>query len=166
MKIGVMGYSGAGKSTLADLLGENYSLPVLHLDATFWFGDWQHRTREEQSAIVRKFMADNADGWVIDGNYQKICLERFSECDTVYFLNYNRLFCLTQAIKRYKKYKGCTRPDCPCPEKFDLEFLCWILFKCRTRKRRRNYKEILAMSQGNKFIFKKRKQLKKHLSTL
>lgn len=161
-----MGYSGAGKSTLAEILGEQYSLPVLHLDATYWYGDWQHRTREEQSDIVRKFMDDNADGWVIDGNYYKICLERFSECDAIYFLNYNRFFCLRQAIKRYKKYKGCVRPDCPCLEKFDAEFVRWLLYKGRTRGKRKKYKEILSTVTGNKFVFKNRKQLEKHLKTI
>ena len=79
MKICVTGYSGAGKSTLAKILGKKYNLPVLHLDATFWFGNWQHRTREEQANIVRSFMKENSQGWVIDGNYFHISLVRFEE---------------------------------------------------------------------------------------
>lgn len=40
MKICVIGYSGAGKSTLAQILGNKFNLPVLHMDATYWYGDW------------------------------------------------------------------------------------------------------------------------------
>ena len=166
MKICIIGYCGAGKTTLADILGEKYSLPVLHLDATFWYGDWEKRSREEQSAIVNKFMTENSDGWVIDGNYAKICLERFFECDVVYFLNYNRFFCLRQVIKRHKKYKGTVRPDCPCPEKLDAEFMRWLLYKGRTLKKREVFKNLLSISSGKKYIFKNRKQLEKHLSSL
>ncbi len=166
MKICIIGYSGAGKSTLADILGEKYSLPVLHLDATFWYGDWQSRSREEQSAIVKKFMSDNCDGWVIDGNYAKICLERFSECDTVYFLNYNRFVCFRQAVKRFKKHKGTVRHDCPCIEKLDAEFVYWLLYKGRTRKKREVIANLLKISSGKKYVFKNRKQLEKHLSSL
>ena len=122
MKICVTGYSGAGKSTLAKFLGEIYNLPVLHLDATFWYGNWQHRTREEQTKLVRTFMTENPQGWVIDGNYFHICLERFEECDSLFFLNYNRFFCFKEAVKRYKKYKGTARGDCPCKEKFGFRF--------------------------------------------
>lgn len=166
MKICIIGYSGAGKSTLADILGKKLSLPVLHLDATFWYGDWQSRSREEQSSIVKKFMLDNSEGWVIDGNYAKIRLERFSECDAVYFLNYNRFVCFRQAVKRYKKNKGTVRPDCPCPEKLDAEFIRWLLFEGRTYKRRKIIKRLLTMANGSKYIFKNRKQLEKHLSSI
>ncbi len=132
MKICIIGYSGSGKSTLADLLGEKYALPVLHMDATFWYGNWQYRSREEQSDIVRKFMSENSDGWIIEGNYAKICLDRFTECDKVYFLNCNRFVCFKQAVKRFKENKGTVRADCPCPEKLDAEFIFWgvWLFIC------------------------------------
>lgn len=166
MKICIIGYCGAGKTTLADILSEKHSLPVLHLDATFWYGNWEKRSREEQSIIVKKFIDDNPDGWVIDGNYAKICLERFSQCDTVYFLNYNRFFCFRQAVKRYKKYKGTVRADCPCLEKLDAEFIYWLLYKGRTRKKREVIKNLLSISSAKKYIFKNRKQLEKHLSSI
>ncbi len=166
MKICIIGFSGSGKSTLAKLLGEKYSLPVLHLDATFWYGDWQYRTKEEQSEIVKNFMNENSDGWVIDGNYAKISLERFSQCDAVYFLNYNRFVCFKQAVKRYKQNRGTVRPDCPCLEKLDAEFVSWLLFIGRTHKRRNIIKRLLSLSSGTKYVFKNRKQLEEHLKTL
>lgn len=166
MKICVTGYSGAGKSTLAKILGEKYNLPVLHLDATFWFGNWQHRTREEQAKIVRLFMEKNPQGWVIDGNYFHICLERFKECDKVFFLNYNRFFCFSSALKRYKKYKGAVRGDCPCKEKFDFEFALWILHKGRTRRQKFLFKNNLSACKGGVLVFKSRKKLNKYLAEL
>ncbi len=166
MKICIIGYSGSGKSTLADLLGEKYALPVLHMDATFWYGNWQYRSREEQSDIVRKFMSENSDGWIIEGNYAKICLDRFTECDKVYFLNYNRFVCFKQAVKRFKENKGTVRPDCLCPEKLDAEFIFWLLFAGRTRKRRKIVKNLFEKASGKKYVFKNRRQLIKHLSSL
>lgn len=163
MKICVTGYSGAGKSTFAKFLGEIYNLPVLHLDATFWYGNWQHRTREEQTKLVRTFMTENPQGWVIDGNYFHICLERFEECDSLFFLNYNRFFCFKEAVKRYKKYKGTARGDCPCKEKFDFEFAYWILLKGRTRRQKRKFKNAISGCKGEVFAFKSRRKLNKFL---
>lgn len=163
MKICIIGYSGSGKSTLAVQLGQKCGLPVLHLDATFWYGDWQQRSAEEQAFIVRKFMDDNPDGWVIDGNYKKICPERFEECDKLIFLNYNRFFCYKEAKKRYKTNRGNVRPDCPCIEKFDFEFKKWILFEGRTRKIKAGYKDLINRCKGEVFIFKSRKQLLKNI---
>ena len=120
MKICIIGYSGSGKSTLADLLGEKYALPVLHMDATFWYGNWQYRSREEQSDIVRKFMSENSDGWIIEGNYEKL----------------------------------------------DAEFIFWLLFVGRTRKRRKIVKNLFEKASGKKYVFKNRRQLIKHLSSL
>lgn len=162
MKICVIGHSGAGKSTLAHTLGEKYGVPVLHLDATFWYGDWQNRSRAEQSVIVNNFMQEN-DGWVIDGNYFHICLNRFEECDAVYFLNFNRFFCFKEALKRYKKYKGTVRPDCPCYEKFDFEFAKWILLDGRSKKKKAQIKNILSICNGKSLTFKTRKDLNRFL---
>lgn len=165
MKICIIGHSGSGKSTLAEILGEKYGLPVLHLDATFWYGNWQSRTREEQTSIVEDFLCKNTGGWIIEGNYFKICLQRFAECDKLYFLDYNRLFCFKSAYGRYKKYKGTCRPDCPCMEKFDWEFAWWILHKGRTRKHKKQFAEAVG-SCTNAHVFKTRKRLNEYLDTL
>ena len=72
MRIQIIGYSGSGKSTLARRLGELYGLPVLHLDAVQFYGNWNERSLEEQNALVQKFLEKN-EGWVIDGNYARVC---------------------------------------------------------------------------------------------
>ena len=70
-KIQIIGFSGSGKSTLAGILAERLSLPVLYLDTVYWLPGWKERSREEQSEILGKFLADHPHGWVIDGNYRK-----------------------------------------------------------------------------------------------
>lgn len=160
-----MGYSGSGKSTLAVILGQKYNIPVLHLDATFWYGDWQSRSRKEQQEEVGKFLSENEE-WVIDGNYFKISPGRFADCDKLFFLNYNRFYCYRQACRRYKKYKGSVRPDCPCPEKFDAEFKSWLLKQGRTRERKQKYREIIADCKGEVLEFRSRKKLMRYLKSL
>ena len=165
MKICVLGFSGSCKSTLARFLGERLNLPVLHLDCVFWYGDWQSRTREEQEIKVNEFIAANPESWVIDGNYLKIFRERAELCDEIYFLNFNRFFCYSQALTRYKKYKGEARPDLPCREKFDFEFKKWLLFDGRTKKRRNELKNFVFDAKGAVFEFKKQKDLEKFLKS-
>ena len=46
------------------------------------------------------------DSWIIDGNFLNNASNRFSECDTVFFLDLNRFICMRSVIKRHKQYKG------------------------------------------------------------
>ena len=103
MKIQIIGYSGSGKSTLAKTLANHYNLPLLYLDAVNFYDNWQERTFEEKNAIVEKFLNDNPDGWVIDGNYSNIGKRRFEESDITIFLNYNRFYCYKMAKQRFKE---------------------------------------------------------------
>ncbi|MBO7508145.1 MAG: AAA family ATPase, partial [Clostridia bacterium] len=102
MKIEVIGYAGSGKSTLAKTLADIYNIPVLHLDNTKFFGDWQERTVEEQTKIVQDFLDAN-ENWVIDGNFTKICPQRFEMTDMTIYLNFNRFKCFWSAYKRAKQ---------------------------------------------------------------
>ena len=63
MKIAILGTSGSGKSTLAKRLGETYGLPVLHMDTVHFLPGWVERPFEEEEAIVRQFLDENAGGW-------------------------------------------------------------------------------------------------------
>lgn len=166
MKICIIGHSGAGKSTLARALGEKYSIPVLHLDNTYWYDDWQERPRSEQSAQVVEFMENNPENWIIEGNYLDVCPNRFDDCDRIYFLDFGRFLCFKQARKRYKEYKGQVRPDCPCKEKFDLSFALWILYYGRTKERYEWYADVMSRCEGDKFVFKNTKELDGYLASL
>lgn len=164
MKIQIIGYSGSGKSTLAKLLAEHFNLPLLYLDHVQFYDDWKIRNNCEQQQIVKDFLDSNSS-WVIDGNYSKIQPQRFQECDTIIFLNYNRIFCLVSCIQRYFQYKGTPRESCPCNEKMDLEFIRWILYEGRTKKARRKHLENLSKCQGTKLVFKNRKLLTQYLKS-
>ncbi len=166
MKIQIIGYSGSGKSTLAKKLGVIYNIPVLHLDNTKFYGDWQERTAEEQTAIVKDFLNNNKNGWVIDGSYSSICPERFEESDITIYMNFNRFKCFWSAYKRYWKHRKVNRDSCPCRDKFDFSFATWILFRGRTKKRKQQHLDNLNKTKGKKYIFKNRKQVNKFVDTL
>ncbi|MCH5153518.1 MAG: DNA topology modulation protein FlaR [Clostridiales bacterium] len=162
MKIQIIGYSGSGKSTLARQLGEIANLPVLHMDSTHFYGDWQERTAEEQTDIVRNFLATN-DSWVIDGNYTSVATERFAMTDVTIFMDFPRLRCFWAAYRRARKYRGTPRPDLPCPDKFDRSFRRWILFDSRTRAFRKKIMGNLNATSGRKVVLKNRRQVKAFL---
>ena len=160
MKIQIIGYSGSGKSTLAQKLGEIAGIPVLHLDSTHFYGDWQERTAEEQAEIVRDFLAAN-DSWVIDGNFTSVATERFSMTDMTVFLDFNRLFCFFSAYRRSRKYRGQARPDLGVVEKFDHSFRRWLLIDGRTKERKRKHLSNLNATSGQKVVLKNRRQVRK-----
>jgi len=162
IKIQIIGYSGSGKSTLAKMLGEYYNIPYLHLDNVQFYGEWEERTKEEQTKIVDKFLSEN-DSWVIDGNYSKVSPIRFEISDITIYLNYNRFYCYRMCKKRYKMHKDSPRESCPCKEKFDKDFKNWILFEGRTKERKQKHLSNLNKTKGQKLIFRNRKELNKWL---
>lgn len=110
MKIAILGTSGSGKSTLAKRLGEAYGLPVLHMDTVHFLPGWVERPFEEEEAIVRQFLDENAGGWVIDGNYRKTCYaRRLEEADKIIVLWFSPLVCLWRAVRRWQQNKGRVR---------------------------------------------------------
>lgn len=166
MKIQIIGYSGSGKSTLAQALGRLYGIPVLHLDNLHWYGTWQERSDEEMSKLVEEFIAENAQGYVIDGNYSRIAPRRFAESDMTVFLDLGRLFCYFSAWRRYRKWRGTPRDSCPCPEKFDKTFRRWLLRDGRTPARQQKHLENLKKTKGRQIILKNRRDIRRLLKTL
>ena len=112
MKIAILGHCGSGKSTLARQLGEKYDLPVLHFDAIHFLPGWVETDRPYKREKVNAFLDENPEGWVMDGNYFKICAERrFAEADHIIYLDFPRRLCLPRVLKRWIHYRGKTRPD-------------------------------------------------------
>ena len=164
MKIAVIGYSGAGKSTLARKLGISYNCEVLHLDSVHFASDWTERTDEEMTADVGLFM--EKENWIIDGNYSSILYkQRMEEADRIVILNFNRFSCLRRAYKRYLMFKGNVRPDVAdgCYEKFDREFVRWILWEGRTEKARKRYRNTAASYPQKTIVLKNQAQLDRFL---
>ena len=167
MKIAVIGYSGAGKSTLARTLGERYGIPVLHFDTVHWAPGWQERNKAEAHQIVHKFMEQS--GWVIDGTYTKYEYQRrMTEADVIIFLDFSRLNCFIRAWKRYFRNRGKTRADmCEgCPERMDLEFMWWILWKGRTRGKKEEFRRLLAEYPDKTVVLKSQKEIDEYLEGL
>lgn len=162
MKIQIIGYSGAGKSTLAKALSEKYDLPLLYLDKIKFYDDWKEHSNEEITNEVQTFL-DNNDSWVIDGNYSSICPERFSQCDIIIFLNYNRFYCFLKCFQRYLKYRSTPRESLGINDKFDSEFRRWILHDGRTKTRKIKHLNNLNKCQGTKLVFNNIHQLNRFL---
>lgn len=160
MKIQIIGYSGSGKSTLATRLGEIAGIDVLHLDSTHFYGNWQERTDEEQTAIVRQFLATH-ESWVLDGNWRRIAPERYQMTDITILLMLNRWTCFRAAYKRYRKYRDVSRPDLGCPEKFDKSFRRWVFWEGRKKSRKQTLYEGLNATSGQKVVLKTRRQVEK-----
>ena len=165
VKIAIIGYSGAGKSTAARMLGEKLGIPVLHLDTVYHMPGWHVRPNEESIDIVSKFMTDN-DSWVIDGNYKAIIQQRrFEQSDIIIFFDFDRFTCFCRAFGRYLKYRGKSRPDMAegCNEKFDLEFMKWILKNGRTPQKKRAYADMCQKYADKVVIIRNQRQLDEFL---
>lgn len=141
MKIMILGYSGSGKSTLAWTLSATSGIPCLHLDQINFAPMWKERSREEKCRRLETFL-DTHESWVMDGNYMNLLSERRGEeADLVLLLQFSRLRCLLRVIRRWRMYRGATRPDMTqgCPEKIDGEFLWWVLWKGRSSEKRAKF---------------------------
>lgn len=161
MKIAVIGYSGSGKSTLAKKLGEMYHCPVLHLDRINFEPGWKTRDREEGKKLVEAFMEQ--DSWIIDGNYGEFLQERrLEEADRIIFMNFPRAVSFYQAFHRYLTSGNQTRDSMAegCQEKFDFEFMAWILYEGRTKKRRDHYKEICEQYKDKVTVCRNRRDVR------
>ena len=166
MKIAILGHAGSGKSTLARQLGDKYGLPVLHFDSIHFLPGWVETDRPYKREKVTEFLDANPEGWVMDGNYFKICAERrFEEADRILYLDFPRYICLPRVYKRLFTYRGKTRPDMAegCNEKVDWAFLKWVLWEGRSPKKRADF-EAVAQQYPDKFQrFTSPGQLKKEL---
>ena len=123
----VIGPCGAGKSTLSVGLGEKLVLPVHHMDQLNWQRGWVESSKDEIREKLTGIIA--TDRWLIDGNYGGTLGERLERADTVVYLDYPLRLCVWRLVRRIFQYHGRTRPDMTegCPERFDLEFLIYVL---------------------------------------
>lgn len=163
-RILIVGAGGSGKTTFARALSGKTGLPVVHLDAIYWTGRWEHLTREEFSARIEEEL--QKPRWIMDGNYQRTFARRAEFCDCILYLDFSPIVCVFSVLKRKVAYHGRTRPDMGgnCPERLDVSFLKWVL-----TYRRKIGPETLRLIQesGKEYrIFKNRKQLKQFLNSL
>ena len=167
MKIAIIGYSGSGKSTLAKKLSEIYNCPLLYLDTIQFEANWKIRDIDEGRLMVGEFLKN--DSWIIDGNYREFLQEkRLQDADKIIFMNFPRRICFLQAFKRYLHYKNKTRESMAdgCNEKFDLEFIKWLLFEGRKKSIKNHYNEICKCYKDKITIFRNNKDVENFLASL
>ena len=165
-RILIIGCGGAGKSTLARQLGEKLDLPVIHLDQIWWApGNWQHRERDEFDKLVIAEL-EKAQ-WIMDGNFNRTMPMRAAKCDTIIYLDFNRVTCLFSWIRRVITNWGHARIDMApgCAEWFDPEMAAWI-WSYNKNNRENNYR-LLNEAQGvETIVLKNRRRVKQFLKQL
>lgn len=161
-KILVLGNSGAGKSSFTALLAKKLDIDYLHLDKIVYKFSWDSPCFDDLKCEVDSFL--KKEKWIMDGNFLNESVNRFQECDTIYFLDINRFVCLTSVIKRNRKYKGKKRESRSdfCDEKITFSYLKWVFFDFY-RTSRKEIKRIIKENSDKKIIiFKNRKQINKY----
>ena len=168
MKIMIIGYSGSGKSTLSKRLSTFYNTPLLYMDRLQFEANWRMRDPKARDEDLLTFL-ESHNTWVIDGHYSTSHFDlRIKRSDAIYILNFSRWTCLKQVIKRYVTYRKQTRESIAdgCIEKLDFQFLWWVMYKGRPKKRQRLYQEIIKDYPDKTFSFKRLRQLNKHLDEI
>lgn len=150
----ILGCCGAGKSTLARMLSKEVDLPIIHLDQQYWKPNWIEPSKEEWNTKVEDLITQ--DSWIMDGNYGGTLDMRIKRADTIIYLDASTLTCMSRVIKRIWNYRGSVRPDMPegCPERFDLDFLHYVLVFNLIR-RKSIIKKIAAHSEEKRVLIKK-----------
>ncbi len=169
MKIVIIGYSGAGKSTLATTLSSYYSIPKLHMDTLQFQPGWQDSDRDWMLNEMKSFITKHETSWVIDGNYSWCYYEeRMREADQIIFLNFSPWTCLFRAFKRYLTYRGKVRESMAagCPERFDWEFIRWILWDGRTKTAKERYQRVLETYPEKAIVLQSQKEIDQFLENL
>lgn len=153
-RILVIGSGGAGKSTFARRLGEILNIEVIHLDSLYWRPGWVETPRPEWEKTLEHIIS--RDSWIMDGNYSGTLGLRIEACDTVIFLDIERIICLWRVIKRAVKYRNRSRPDVAegCPERLNLEFMLWV-WNYKKRSRPKIVRMLKEKGHGKKVIWLK-----------
>ena len=164
-KIIVIGCSGSGKSTLARQLGKVTQIPVIHLDKLWWKPGWETVSRDEFDVLHRAAMSEPK--WIMDGNFSRTLPERIENCDTVIYLDFNRVACIVGVLKRVLSGLGKVRPDMGdgCPERFDWNFLVWV-WNFNKKNRDKTYQLLSNADHAQIHILKNRKQVNQFLTDI
>lgn len=68
-RLRIVGTSGSGKTRLARRAAAALGVGMLELDAVFWAEGWTRRDVDEARGLVRRFVAEHPEGWVVEGNW-------------------------------------------------------------------------------------------------
>lgn len=143
----VTGCSGSGKTTLAVQLAKVLQLPYINLDEYYWKPGWTP-TPTDQWQNISNELADRPS-WIMDGTYGSTLEYRLQRADTVVYLDMSTWTCLSRVVGRTVRHLGKTRPRMTnsCPERFDIDFLHYIL-SYRIARRRKHLSMIDQYGSG------------------
>jgi|SRR5579884_2368274 adenylate kinase family enzyme len=97
-RIVVVGTSGSGKTTLARQLGALLSIPSVELDALHWEPNWTPASLPVLRERVQSALSGN--GWVVDGNYNKLRDLTWERADTIVWLDYSLGVIMARLLRR------------------------------------------------------------------
>ena len=160
-RIVVMGPPGSGKSTLARHLGDQYGLPVFHLDQAFWQPGWIETPADCFRSEVERMAGLPA--WVIDGNYVGTIRPRFAAADLVIYLDVPSWLSMLRLLRRILVSHGRVRADAApgCAERFDLAFLR-VAWSWNRVRRARNL-ALVESFPGGKLVLRTRAERRRLL---
>lgn len=165
MRIQISGFSGAGKSTLSKKLASLYNTSLLHIDTINFNPNFIERDRKLLEDDLNNFINTN-DSWVIDGNYFKCVPSRYEIADKIIILSFNRFTCLKRTLKRTSLKTQREDMAKGCVDKFSLSFIMWVLFLGRTRKYKKEYKNIINRYKDKVIVLRNQKDVDNYLMEL
>ena len=114
--------------------------------------------REEILDLFSEFIQDERNS-ILFSTHITTDLEKIA--DQIVFLNFSRWRCLARVARRYLENRGKTRLSmaADCPEKLDGEFIRWVLWDGRTRRKRDQYAALAARYPDKMVILRTPAQL-------
>ena len=97
-KINVIGTTGSGKSIFSKRLSNRLTFPYVQMDELFWNSNWVESTDEEFMAKVRR--AVSAPTFVLDGNFSRTNEIKWTNVDTIIWIDYSYSRTLSQLLRR------------------------------------------------------------------
>ena len=90
------------------------------------------------------------------------------EADQIIFLNFSPLSCLFRAFKRYLTYRGKVRESMAagCPERFDWDFIRWILWDGRSKSAKERYQQIQESYPEKVIVLRSQREMDYFLENL
>jgi len=163
-RILILGCCGAGKTSLARQLHSITQIPIIHLDQEYWRPNWIETPKEEWIGIVEELA--NRETWIMDGNFSSTFHLRIPRADTIIYLDRSTPTCLWRVCKRIFTYYRKVRPDmgAGCPERFDFEFLQYVL--TFNRRERKKLLRVVETSKDSKrtFVFQNDEEINAFLA--